>query len=105
MYPTGKGPALVAVRSLAQIHITRQAGTHGRCLAEVCTQVSAYYDSLLAKLMVYGRDRQEAISKLQTALASTQVMLWKVPGGTQHGEQSTDCVVAHWVHGRPERLL
>ena len=31
-------------------------------------QVPPYYDSMLAKLIVYGKDRQEAIAKMQSAL-------------------------------------
>lgn len=40
---------------------------------ETGVEVSAYYDSLLAKLMVHGDSRPDAISKLQTALDETQV--------------------------------
>jgi len=32
-------------------------------------QVPPYYDSLLAKLIVHGRDRQEALARMRTALA------------------------------------
>jgi acetyl-CoA carboxylase biotin carboxylase subunit len=37
-----------------------------------CT-ISPYYDSLIAKLMVHGRDRAEAISRMRRCLESTIV--------------------------------
>jgi len=30
--------------------------------------ISPYYDSLIAKIIVHGRDRKEAIAKMRTAL-------------------------------------
>lgn len=40
---------------------------------ETGSEVTPYYDSLLAKLMVFAPDRPAAIQKLQQALAATQV--------------------------------
>lgn len=37
------------------------------------TEVSAYYDPLLAKVMVHGTDRADALAKLQVALADTRL--------------------------------
>ncbi len=37
------------------------------------TEVSPYYDPMLAKLIVTGADRTEALAKLQTALAQTRL--------------------------------
>jgi len=37
------------------------------------TEVSAFYDPLLAKLIVQGTDRADAVAKLQTALAATRL--------------------------------
>lgn len=38
-------------------------------------QVSAYYDSLLAKMMVHGTTRQDALQRIAGALAATQVSI------------------------------
>ncbi|GGX00714.1 urea carboxylase [Pigmentiphaga litoralis] len=37
------------------------------------TEVSPYYDPMLAKLIVHGTDRSDAIAKLQTALSATRL--------------------------------
>lgn len=37
------------------------------------TEVSPYYDPMLAKLIVHGKDRPDAIGKLQTALAASRL--------------------------------
>lgn len=37
------------------------------------TEVSAFYDPMLAKLIVHGRDRNQAIARLQAALAETRL--------------------------------
>lgn len=43
---------------------------------ETGSEVTPYYDSLLAKVMVFAPDRPAAIAKLQAALAATQVPNW-----------------------------
>ncbi|MDF3070391.1 MAG: accA [Polyangiaceae bacterium] len=40
---------------------------------ETGTEVSPFYDPLLAKIMVHGQDRPQALSKLRTAIADTRV--------------------------------
>ena len=40
---------------------------------ETGTEISPFYDSLIAKLMVHGRTRDDAIQKMQRALASTRL--------------------------------
>ena len=40
---------------------------------ETGAEVTPYYDSLLAKLMVFAPDRHAAIAKLQAALAASKV--------------------------------
>ena len=40
---------------------------------ETGTEISPFYDSLIAKLMVHGRTREDAIQKMQRALASTRL--------------------------------
>lgn len=37
------------------------------------SEVSSYYDPMIAKLIVTGRDRPDALSKLKTALAATEL--------------------------------
>jgi urea carboxylase len=37
------------------------------------TEVSAYYDPMIAKIIVHGRDRADAIAKMRSALDSTSV--------------------------------
>ena len=37
------------------------------------TDVSSYYDPMLAKLIVYGTDRADAIARMRTALATTRL--------------------------------
>ncbi len=41
--------------------------------AEAGTEVSPYYDPMLAKLIVHGADRAQAIEKLKAALAETRI--------------------------------
>jgi acetyl-CoA carboxylase biotin carboxylase subunit len=36
--------------------------------------ISPYYDSLIAKLLVHGRDRQEAVARLERSLAECLVL-------------------------------
>ncbi|MBR3645451.1 MAG: acetyl-CoA carboxylase biotin carboxylase subunit, partial [Lachnospiraceae bacterium] len=36
-------------------------------------EVTPYYDSMLAKLIVYGKDREEAVSKLISALGEVAI--------------------------------
>lgn len=40
---------------------------------ETGTEISPFYDSLIAKLMVHGKDRADAIAKMQAALANTSL--------------------------------
>lgn len=37
------------------------------------SEVSAFYDPMIAKLIVHGKDRQQALAKLQTELAATRL--------------------------------
>ena len=49
------------------------AGVRVDTWIETGTEVTPFYDSLLAKLMVFGANRKEAVAKLQAALAATTV--------------------------------
>lgn len=49
------------------------AGVRVDTWIETGTEVTPFYDSLLGKLMVFGKDRQEAVEKLQEALAHTVI--------------------------------
>jgi urea carboxylase len=40
---------------------------------EVGTEISPYYDPLLAKLIVHGADREQALERLRTALMATRI--------------------------------
>ena len=40
---------------------------------ETGTEITPFYDSLIAKLMVHGKDRADAIRKMRHALAHTQL--------------------------------
>lgn len=51
-------------------------GVRADTWVETGVEVSPHYDSLLAKLMVHGTSRVDAIAKLQTALDATQVGIW-----------------------------
>ena len=42
------------------------------CAHSECT-VSPYYDSLVAKIIVHGRDRQEAIARMRRTLEMTVI--------------------------------
>jgi acetyl-CoA carboxylase biotin carboxylase subunit len=42
------------------------------CAHTECT-ISPYYDSLIAKVIVHGRDRQEAIARMRRALEMTVI--------------------------------
>ena len=37
------------------------------------TEVSPFYDPMLAKIIVTGKDRPDALAKLQSALAATEI--------------------------------
>lgn len=49
------------------------AGVRVDTWIETGTEVTPFYDSLLAKLMVFGKSRQEAVTKLRAALAATSI--------------------------------
>ncbi len=51
------------------------------------TEVTPFYDPLLAKILAHGKDRAEAIQKLQTALAETEI----------HGIQTNLEYLSEWV--------
>lgn len=40
---------------------------------ETGTEISPFYDSLIAKVMVHGKDRADAVAKMQAALSETRV--------------------------------
>lgn len=56
---------------LTEVHFPETARCDG--WVERGTSVTAYYDPLLAKLIVAGRDRAEALERLQRALAETRL--------------------------------
>lgn len=41
---------------------------------ETGTEITPFYDSLIAKFMVYGSDRPDAVAKLVAALGDAKVM-------------------------------
>ncbi len=48
-------------------------GTRVETWVESGSEVSSYYDPMIAKIIVTGRDRNDALAKLRTALAETTV--------------------------------
>lgn len=57
--------------TLTQVVFPKDARVDG--WVETGTEVSPYYDPMLAKLIVHGSDRADAIVKLQAALAATRL--------------------------------
>lgn len=49
------------------------AGVRVDTWVETGTDISPFYDSLIAKLMVHGKDRLDAVHKMQRALENTQL--------------------------------
>jgi len=49
---------------------------------ETGTEISPFYDSLIGKLMVHGRDRKDATAKMLRALAETR--LGGIPNNLQY---------------------
>ncbi len=58
------------------LHLTAPEGPGVRFDAGIATgsEISVHYDPLLAKLITWGRDRQESIGKMRAALARTAVL-------------------------------
>jgi acetyl-CoA carboxylase, biotin carboxylase subunit len=69
-------------------------------------QVPLYYDPLLAKLIVWGRDREQALGRLRRALAEYQILgvkttlpfaRWLVENERfRAGDMSTDFIAENW---------
>jgi 3-methylcrotonyl-CoA carboxylase alpha subunit len=63
-----------------EVYRTPEAGSFERAPVRVDAGVregdaiSPYYDSMIAKLIVWGRDRDEALARLDTALAQTHIV-------------------------------
>ena len=60
------------------------------------TEVTPFYDPLLAKILAHGKDRDEAIQKLQTALSQTEIH-----GIETNIEYLNDWVEKHWSRMEP----
>jgi len=56
---------------LTEVHFPEEVRVDGWIAAG--TEVSTFYDPLLAKLIVHGRDRHDALEKLETVLAETRL--------------------------------
>ncbi|OZI54109.1 urea carboxylase [Bordetella genomosp. 4] len=54
-------------------HVSFPAGARVDGWVETGTEVASFYDPMLAKLIVHGSDRTEALGKLRDALANTQL--------------------------------
>jgi acetyl-CoA carboxylase biotin carboxylase subunit len=68
--PDSFRPSPGLVRSL---HLAGGPGVRWDTAVYAGAEVSPHYDSLVAKLMVHGRDRAEAIARMQRCLAETVV--------------------------------
>ncbi len=60
-----------AAGTLTDVHFSHAARIE--TWVERGTEISAFYDPLLAKIIVRGRDRTEALARLDTALADTRL--------------------------------
>ena len=60
------------------------------------TEVTPFYDPLLAKILAHGKDRDEAIQKLQAALSQTEIH-----GIETNIEYLNDWVEKHWSGMEP----
>ncbi len=65
---------LPATGRLAHLKFPTGAGVRVDTGFEAGDTVSSHYDSLLAKLIAHGADREQALARLQRALASLQVV-------------------------------
>jgi acetyl-CoA carboxylase biotin carboxylase subunit len=59
--------------TITAVELPRGAGIRHECGIEVGSRVSVHYDPLLAKLVVSGRDRDQAIDRLAAALAAYRI--------------------------------
>ncbi len=60
------------------------------------TEITPFYDPLLAKILVHGKDRKEAIQKLQEALSQTEIH-----GIQTNLEYLSEWVRKHWSQTQP----
>ncbi len=60
--------------TISQIHLPGGNGVRVDTAAFDGSEISPYYDSLIAKIVVRGRDRKEAIAKMRTALEEMVVV-------------------------------
>ncbi len=60
------------------------------------TEITPFYDPLLAKILVHGKDRKEAIQKLQEALSQTEIH-----GIQTNLEYLSEWVSKHWSQTQP----
>lgn len=59
---------------ITQMHLPGGNGVRVDTAAYDGTKISPYYDSMIAKIIVHGRDRKEAIAKMRTALEEMVVI-------------------------------
>jgi len=59
---------------ITQMHLPGGNGVRVDTAAYDGTNISPYYDSMIAKIIVHGRDRTEAIAKMRTALEEMVVI-------------------------------
>lgn len=64
------------------------AGARVDTWVETGTEILPFFDSLLAKLMVHGSSRQDAVAKLQEALANT--IIGGIPSNLEYLETIAD---------------
>jgi acetyl/propionyl-CoA carboxylase alpha subunit len=58
-----------------RLHFPQLSGLRVDCGIELGTQVSPYYDPLLAKVIGWGPTRSDATEKLHQALSETEILL------------------------------